>query len=92
MTSLLKASLVAGSLLLALPLVSSPWRPDQVIVEKKARYIPAGSGQTPFDVTRHIIRIDEIQGGGRQRTGFPHSSIPLLLARWRQTEASKLKT
>ena len=79
MRSLLKAGLVVGSPLLALPFVSSPRQPDQLIVERKARYIPAGSGQTPFDVTRHIIRLDEIQAGGPPKNGIPALIHPAFI-------------
>lgn len=71
MRSFLIAGLAAGSLLLALSAASFPQERDQLIVEKKAKYIPAGSGQTPFDVTRHIIRLDDIQAGGPPKNGIP---------------------
>jgi hypothetical protein len=71
---------VVASLLLATALVSSPLQQDQLIVEKKARYIPAGSGQTPFDVTRHIIRLDEIQSGGPPENGIPALDHPVFMS------------
>src|SRR5262245_40062158 len=80
MRSLLKAGLIVWSLRLALPLASSLRQQDQLIVEKKARYIPAGSGQTPFDVTRHIIRVDEIQAGGPPKNGIPALIHPAFVS------------
>ena len=80
MESLLKANLIAGSLLLALPLVPAPRQQDQLTVEKKHRYIPAGPSQTPFDVTRHVIGLDEIQAGGPPRNGIPALDHPAFIS------------
>jgi hypothetical protein len=67
-------------LALMLPLASAPNRQvDQLIVEKKERYIPAGPGQKPFDVTRHVIRLDEIQGGGPPKNGIPALDHPAFV-------------
>ena len=67
--------------LLGLPLTFTPLQhKDEVIIEKKAKYIPAGSGQTPFDVTRHIIRVDEIQAGGPPKNGIPALSHPTFVS------------
>ena len=37
-------------------------------VEKKPRTISPGGGGKPFDVTRHLIPLHEIQGAGRHAT------------------------
>src|SRR5260370_38608479 len=67
-------------LALMLPLASAPNRQvDQLIVEKKERYILAGPGQKPFDVTRHVIRLDEIQGGGPPKNGIPALDQPAVV-------------
>lgn len=79
MRSLWKAGLIAGNLLLMLPLVSSPQQPNQVIVERKAKYIPAGAGQRPFDVTQHLIRLGEIQAGGPPKNGIPALDHPAFV-------------
>jgi uncharacterized protein DUF3179 len=67
-------------LALLLPLASAPKQQvDQLIVEKKERYIPAGPGQKPFDVTRHVIRLDEIQAGGPPKNGIPALDHPTFV-------------
>jgi len=40
-------------------------------VERKTAHIPAGEGQKPFNVTRHLIPLGEIQAGGPPRDGIP---------------------
>lgn len=47
----------------------------QVTVEPKPRQISAGGGK-PFDVTRHSIPLNEIQGGGPPRDGIPALTRP----------------
>lgn len=42
-----------------------------VVVEPKAKLIPGGPGQKPFNVARHIIPLSQIQGGGPPRDGIP---------------------
>lgn len=79
MTRLLIAGLITGSLL-PLPVASSPLQQDQLIVEKKAKYIPGGPGQRPFDVTRHIIRLTEIQAGGPPKNGIPALDHPAFVS------------
>jgi hypothetical protein len=54
-------------------------RGDQIITEKKAKYIPAGPGQRPFDVTRHVIPLDDIESGGPWRDGIPALDHPVFL-------------
>jgi hypothetical protein len=39
-------------------------------------YLPAGVGQKPFDVTRHLIRLEDIQPGGPPRDGIPALDHP----------------
>ena len=77
MRVLLNASLILWSLLLSLPLASTwPQREDQLIVDKKPAYVPAGPGQRPFDVTRHVIPLDQIQSGGPPKNGIPALDHP----------------
>jgi hypothetical protein len=68
-------------LALLLPLASAPKQQvEQLIVEKKERYVPAGPGQKPFDVTRHVIRLDEIQAGGPPKNGIPALDHPAFVS------------
>ncbi len=68
-------------LTLLLPLASTPnQQVEQLIVEKKERYIPAGPGQKPFDVTRHVIRLDEVQAGGPTKNGIPALDHPAFIS------------
>jgi hypothetical protein len=77
MRSLLNVGVISWSLLLSLSLAFAPHKQqDQIFVEKKARYIPAGPGQEPFDVTRHVIRLDDIQSGGPPKNGIPALDHP----------------
>src|SRR5258708_4092794 len=81
MRFLLKASLMSCCLLLSLPLASSARQRDgELTVEKKATYIPAGSGQKPFDVTRHVIAPDQIQSGGPPKNGIPAFDHPVFVS------------
>jgi len=45
---------------------------QRVRVERKPKLIRNGKGTQPFDVTRHIIPLGKIQGGGPPRVVFPH--------------------
>lgn len=75
------ASLLSCSLLLSVPLAGTPrQREGELIVEKKAAYIPAGSGQRPFDVTRHVIPLDQIQSGGPPKNGIPALDHPVFVS------------
>jgi hypothetical protein len=83
MRSLWNIGLTSWGLVLALslPLASAPKQQvDQLIVEKKERYIPAGPGQKPFDVTRHVVRLDEIQAGGPPKNGIPALDHPAFVS------------
>ena len=51
----------------------------EVKTETKPRQIPAGRGQKAFDVTRHTIPVDKIQGGGPPRDGIPALVDPVFL-------------
>jgi Protein of unknown function (DUF3179) len=53
---------------------------DQLIVEKKETYVPAGPGQKPFDVTHHLTRLDEIQAGGPPKNGIPALDHPAFVS------------
>jgi hypothetical protein len=73
----LKASLISQIALTLLPPSSFPGqREEGLIVEKKAAYIPAGPGQKPFDVTRHVIALNQIQSGGPPKDGIPALDHP----------------
>jgi hypothetical protein len=80
MRVLLNTGLLSCSFLLALPLASAPRLCDgELTVEKKATYIPAGSGQKPFDVTRHVIALDQIESGGLPKNGIPALDHPAFV-------------
>jgi len=53
---------------------------QEVRIEKKAVSIPAGRGQKPFDVTRHLIPLSEIQSGGPWRDGIPALNYPAFVS------------
>ena len=78
-----RGSLVPAVCLLALVGVwlSAPAQQPQALiqVEKKPKYIPAGPGQKPFEVTRHLIPLGEIQGGGPARDGIPALDNPRFI-------------
>jgi len=83
MRSFRNIGLTSWGFLLALllpPASASKQQVDQLIVEKKERYIPAGSGQRPFDVTRHVIRLDEVQAGGPPKNGIPALDHPAFMS------------
>ncbi len=72
-----KVFFVSSLLLYSLPLIFLSVRDSsarEVITKSKAKLIPGGPGQKPFDVTRHTIPISEISGGGP-----PRDSIPALV-------------
>ncbi len=72
---------VSFSVLLSLPLASLPGQlQEEILVERKATYLPVGSGQKPFDVTRHIIALDQIQSGGPPRDGIPALDHPAFVS------------
>src|SRR5215467_1882092 len=72
MRFLLNATLMSCSVQLLLAHTSfSAQRQEELTVEKKVTYIPAGSGQKPFDATRHVIPLDQIQSGGPPKNGIP---------------------
>ncbi len=78
----LSAGLISCSLLLSLPAVSNPRqdKKDEPVVERKATYVPAGPGQKPFDVTRHVIPLNEIQSGGPPKNGIPALDHPTFVS------------
>jgi hypothetical protein len=72
-----RSSLISLSLLLWLATTASALEQQkEVIVEKKEAYIPAGSGQKPWDVTRHTISLNDIQSGGPPKNGIPALDDP----------------
>jgi uncharacterized protein DUF3179 len=44
---------------------------QQIRVERKPKWIKNGWDAPPFDVTRHIIPLDQIEGGGPPRDAIP---------------------
>ena len=52
----------------------------ELVVEKKPKFIRAGSGQKPFDVTRHLIPLADIRGGGPPRDGTPALTDPAFIS------------
>jgi hypothetical protein len=56
-------------------------------IEQKPVSIPAGAGQRPFDVSRHLISLNEIQFGGPPRNGIPALDHPAFTS---STEASQV--
>ncbi len=50
-----------------------------IITEPKKKFLPAGPGQKPYDVTRHTIHLSEIQGGGPPRDAIPALVHPRFL-------------
>lgn len=61
-------------------LLARAQQPQAVKIEKKPTYIPAGPGQKPFDVTRHIIPLKDIQSGGPPRDGIPALNFPAFIS------------
>ncbi|TAM83415.1 MAG: DUF3179 domain-containing protein [Acidobacteria bacterium] len=49
---------------------------QRVRIEQKPKLIRNGKGTQPFDVTRHIIPLGKIQGGGPPRGGIPALTDP----------------
>src|SRR5215472_14339812 len=77
----LQASLIFWSALTLLSPSSFPGqREERLIVEKKTTHIPAGSGQKPFDVTRHVISLSQIQSGGPPKNGIPALDHPVFIS------------
>ena len=52
----------------------------ELVVEKEMRFIRAGRGQKPFDVTRHLIPLAGIRGGGPPRDGIPALTDPAFIS------------
>ncbi len=66
-------------LILALLAGLAPQEQHPLTVERKPVYLPAGLSQKPFDVTRHLIRLEEIQSGGPPRDGIPSLDHPAFI-------------
>jgi len=67
-------------LLTGAALLGTTQPPQALKIEKKLTYIPAGSGQKPFNVTRHIIRLADIQAGGPPQDGIPALNYPSFVS------------
>jgi hypothetical protein len=48
----------------------------EIKIEKKLAFVPAGQGQKPFNVTRHLIPLRDIQSGGPAKDGIPALDHP----------------
>lgn len=53
---------------------------QHITTEKNRTSIPAGAGQKPFEVTVHVVPLDEIQHGGPARDGIPALHHPAFLS------------
>jgi Protein of unknown function (DUF3179) len=70
---------LVGAMLCAPPVFA--WQqPPTVKVETKAVNLPAGRGQTPFNVTRHLIPLGDIQAGGPPKDGIPALDHPSFIS------------
>ena len=82
---MLETSTVALSFVLALtPACPGPAQADvagrrTAIREPKTVLLPAGPGEKPFNVTRHTIPLNQIEGGGPPRDGIPAILHPIFV-------------
>ena len=81
----LRSGAFLGFALLLVVVGAAPWaRPApkglELVVEKDMRFIRAGRGQKPFDVTRHLIPLAGIRGGGPPRDGIPALTDPAFIS------------
>jgi Protein of unknown function (DUF3179) len=74
-------SLVLPSLLAwcVLPTLARP-HSQGLKIESRPAYIPAGPGQKPFNVTRHLIPLTDIQSGGPPKDGIPALVNPAFIS------------
>ena len=70
---------LVGAMLYPLPSFASQQQPA-IKVEARAVYLPAGKGQTPFNVTRHMIPLGDIQPGGPPKNGIPALDHPSFIS------------
>ena len=68
--------MLSSLLILSLVCNLSQQATQELKVERKPVSVPAGPGQRPFDVTLHLIPLDEIQSGGPPRDGIPALDHP----------------
>jgi hypothetical protein len=61
---------------LCVPLTLAEQNSPEVKIEKKPVHLPAGDGQKPFDVTRHLIPLTDVQSGGPAKDGIPALNHP----------------
>ncbi len=64
---------LALAIVLSLIFMDGAGLPQQVVVDPKPKFLPAGPGQKPFNVTRHMIPVAEIVGS------VPRDAIPALV-------------
>jgi hypothetical protein len=50
------------------------------LAQEEKRYLDAGKGRPPFDITRHSVPIEEILSGGPPRDGIPALSNPMFVS------------
>ena len=80
----LRRGALFGIAVLVLAVLSPRARPApkglELVVEKEWKFIQAGRGQKPFDVTRHLIPLADIKGGGPPRDGIPALTDPAFIS------------
>lgn len=59
------------AVLILLTLTAAIGSGQQVRVERKPKFIKNGQKTLPFEVTRHIVPLRQIEGGGPPRDGIP---------------------
>ncbi len=55
-------------------------RVPEIRIEKKPVYLPAGRGQKPFNVTRHLVPLNLIESGGPAKDGIPALDHPRFIS------------
>lgn len=53
---------------------------QKIIVERKPKFLTAGPGLRPYDVTRHLIPLNQIQSGGPSRDQIPALFYPAFIS------------
>ncbi len=62
-----------------MPAAPAPQQAESVKVERKTTHIPAGRGEK-FDVTRHLVPLGGIFGGGPPKDGIPSLDNPAFVS------------
>lgn len=53
---------------------------QKIVVERRAKFLPAGLGLKPYNVTRHLIPLKEIMSGGPSRDQIPALFYPNFIS------------